>query len=398
MGAANRAKYAFPMRLPEDPPLRDWAERLESLGWAFFILDGDLRLAYVSKELSAFLGTEDSDLLGIGDHMAKWVLGSPFIEKMPLEDQMRMFSDTMPFLVDGITDRERFVQELEEPLATLLGQVEPVPLPSVWASHFGWQEGDLAPYPVHVAAMAIRDETGRLVGAVFVHFLGVRPSLLVLLARGSEDMYERMAGLVEPRRRQAAILFVDLEDSGLLSRGLPTSVYFELVRKLATCIDDSVARRTGVVGKHAGDGGSALFLVDDLGSASAAAAAAVDTARALVDMAADLGPATTADVPQPVLNVGLHWGASLYVGQLVPGGRLDVAALGDEMTQCARIQECARGGAVLASKALLEHLDADDAARVGVELAKLSYRPLADLDTAGDKAVRDAGGLPVTRL
>lgn len=317
---------------------------------------------------------------------------------MPLDDKMRMFSQSMPFLVNGITDRERFAQELGEPLAGLLDQVEPEPFPQVWASHFGWQEGELPPYLVHIASMSIRDETGDLVGGVFVCFLGVRPTLLVLLARGNEDMYERMASLVEPRRRHAAILFADLGDSGVLSRELPTSVYFELVRKLSTCIDDNVARRAGVVGKHAGDGASALFLVEDLGSASAAAAAAVETARALVDIAPELVPASAADVAQPVLNVGLHWGGSLYVGQLVPGGRLDVTALGDEMTQCARIQECAHAGSILASKALLEHLDPDDAARVGVELAKLSYRPVANLPDVADKAVRDAGGLPVTTL
>ena len=42
--------------------------------------------------------------------------------------------------------------------------------------------------------------------------------------------------------------------------------------------------RDGIVGKHAGDGGSALFLAADFdGSESAAARAAIEAARAIRD-------------------------------------------------------------------------------------------------------------------
>ena len=63
-------------------------------------------------------------------------------------------------------------------------------------------------------------------------YLGLRPTLVSLLARGDEAMYERMAHLVEPGRRQAAILFADLQDSGDLSRRLPTPRYFDLIRTI----------------------------------------------------------------------------------------------------------------------------------------------------------------------
>ncbi len=86
------------------------------------------------------------------------------------------------------------------------------------------------------------------------------------------------------------------------------------------------------------------------------------------------------------------------MGQLVPGGRLDVTALGDSVNECARIQEAADGGVVLASKQLVEQLMPRDASRVGVELDKLVYRPIAELDNVSPKAIRDAGLIPVTRL
>ena len=60
-------------------------------------------------------------------------------------------------------------------------------------------------------------------------------------------------------------------------------------------------------------------------------------------------------------NTGVHWGSTLYIGQIATGGRLEVAALGDEFNEALRIQQSARGGVTLASKALLERLDAEDA-------------------------------------
>jgi class 3 adenylate cyclase len=104
------------------------------------------------------------------------------------------------------------------------------------------------------------------------------------------------------------------------------------------------------------------------------------------------------DDPSGLMNIGLHWGGALYMGQLVPGGRLDVTALGDEVNECARIQDSARGATILASKALLEQLTEDDAAGVGLDPEKIVYQPLSDWPTVTEKARRDAGGVAVTEL
>jgi class 3 adenylate cyclase len=98
------------------------------------------------------------------------------------------------------------------------------------------------------------------------------------------------------------------------------------------------------------------------------------------------------------MKVGLHWGASLYMGQLVPGGRLDVTALGDEVNEAARIQECAEPDQTLASKQLLERLSSEDAGALGLDLEKETYQPVSTLPSAPDKAIEDAGALPVTPL
>ena len=220
-------------------------------------------------------------------------------------------------------------------------------------------------------------------------------SLLSRLGRGDERLFARMDRVSEPGKRPAGILFADLEASGVLSRRMSSRGYFDLIRNITDLIDTSVIAHEGIVGKHAGDGGSALFLTADFdGSESAAARATIEAARAIREGADQLGP----DDIQVKLNVGVHWGATLMIGQVATGGRLEVTALGDQMNEGARIEAAARGGAILASKDLVERLDSGDAKVTGLDPDAIAYTPLAELDAASDKVIRDAGAIPVTAI
>jgi class 3 adenylate cyclase len=235
-------------------------------------------------------------------------------------------------------------------------------------------------------------------GAVYLYGSNLPATLLPLLTRGNRAMFERMARLVEPGRREAAVLFADVQASGTLARRLPSAAYFRVMQALTTAMDAEVIANDGIPGKHAGDGVTAFFLADDTGSASGAARAAIEAAWGV--SAAARRTAEEDDLIEPgdlQLNVGVHWGGPLYMGQVVTDGRLEVTALGDEVNECARIQQAARDGALLASKGLIERLDDADAASVRLDPAAVSYRPLAEL-ASDEKIVRDAGGIAVTRL
>jgi class 3 adenylate cyclase len=216
-------------------------------------------------------------------------------------------------------------------------------------------------------------------------------TLLALVSQGDRGMFERMARLTEPGRHEAAVLFADIQASGELSRHLSSAAYFRLVHELFTKLDGIVIDANGIVGKHAGDGLSAFFLADDCGSREEATGGAVDAAVKLVRAARETGDGVT-------LNVGVHWGGALYMGQVVTGGRLEVTALGDEVNECARIQESARDGVVLASKPLIERLDPDHAKRLGIDPDSATYVTVAELPGAPDKAKRDAGAISVTEV
>ena len=89
------------------------------------------------------------------------------------------------------------------------------------------------------------------------------------------------------------------------------------------------------------------------GSESAAARACITAARAL--RAAVREVAARSDLRRRTmssLRFGLHWGSTLYVGNITTGGRTEVTALGDEVNEAARIEACATGGRALASKSL----------------------------------------------
>ncbi|MCU0313941.1 MAG: hypothetical protein MUC84_07775, partial [Solirubrobacteraceae bacterium] len=120
--------------------------------------------------------------------------------------------------------------------------------------------------------------------------------------------------------------------------------------------------------------------------------------RTLRDAVMDI--AVRSDLPPEdlTLRFGLHWGSTLYVGSITTVGRSEVTALGDEVNEAARIEACATGGLTLASKDLVERLERDDAAALGVDPDHITYRQLAHLDTATEKARRDAPAIAVCEV
>ena len=135
----------------------------------------------------------------------------------------------------------------------------------------------------------------------------------------------------------------------------------------------------GLVGRHVGDGVVAFFLAETTGSESAAARACISAARALRDALGDVAARSGLEPDDVVLRFGLHWGSTLYVGAVTTAGRAEVTALGDEVNEAARIEACATGGLTLASKALVERLEPDDAAALDLDPDRVTYTPLADL-------------------
>jgi class 3 adenylate cyclase len=68
------------------------------------------------------------------------------------------------------------------------------------------------------------------------------------------------------------------------------------------------------------------------------------------------------------------------------------------VNEAARIEACASGGRALASKHLIERLDPEDAVALDLDPDRITYTALGDLQTATEKARRDAPTIPVCEV
>lgn len=380
------------------------ADTLERAEIAALLVDGRWHLTSVSSQLQKLLGIEDPHDLGLGEHL---LVGThrAIWSRWRLESEEHLVTQLAGYMAAGTPGGAPALSRIAQEHREVFAAARPTTPPPVWTAPFRMRDGDAA-RPVGALGLTLRGSDGRIAGTAIILTPSLPADVLALVSQGDQAMFGRMARLVEPARRAAAILFTDLENSTELSRRLPTEAYFALVRGVTTAIDALVAGEGGVVGKHAGDGASAFFLADLVGSESdaarAACAVALQVPAVAREVVADLAergyPLEDRDVP---VNVGVHWGPNLYIGQIATGGRLEVTAIGDEVNECARLQQGAGGGQVLASKILIEYLADLDAAALGLDRGRVEYRPLAEEGRGAvgdDKSVRDAGGLPVTDL
>src|SRR5215204_6150451 len=193
-------------------------------------------------------------------------------------------------------------------------------------------------------ALRVRDTKGELAGtAIVIKPLAGMSILATHTAGGDLQHFARMQRVAKAARRPAAMLFADLEGSSALARRLSTTNYFTIGRRLVAAADQIVVDAGGIVGRHVGDGVVAYFLAETAGSESAAAGACIAAARALRAAAHDVATRSGLPPEDVVLRFGLHWGAGVYVGQILTRGRAEVTALGDEVNEAARIEACASG-------------------------------------------------------
>jgi class 3 adenylate cyclase len=417
--------------VPDDPRLAAIAADIDAARFGAMLLDAEWNLVWVSEEMKKFCFYPPYEPL-YGRHAIENYMSDAFCRLVTEESQLEMMVNDSPYLMWGTKGGKEGYKKLvraaqqdwidrgHEPpewakqqnvspegtmdmMEQMLDAMEPVEPPPVFIGSFDFLYEDLPPTRIAEMGIKLVDENGELYGHLCLYLPALPAGVMQLVTRGDEGMFERMVDLVHPGRNPAAILFCDLQDSGVLSRRLPSAAYFKLVRALTTAIDDCIVQHKGIVGKHAGDGVTSFFLAEHLGSPSAAAQAAIEAGRAIATeagkVAKEVGEETgLIEAADGVVNVGLHWGGTLYMGQLVTGGRLEVTALGDTVNECARIQECARDGDILVSKMLMENLTDEDAALLNVDPDSLVYRTVAELADVSDKAKRDAGGIPVTTL
>jgi class 3 adenylate cyclase len=389
---------------PDDAALAEAAVALnEGRAWAL-IVDRDWRLVYMTDDMRLSVGhplrmvSVPLGLHSFGrDTMESEIYGRVF---RPETSGRHLVAGLGPWLLtDTPGGRAGLREVLDAAFHDLIDAIEPDDRSIVRSFPIPVYSVAGAPAGLLTTAWRVRDADGRLAGTAIQTIPAAGMTMLGTLgAAGDAGHFARMQSVAKAGRRPAAILFADLEASSPLARRLSTATYFALGRRITRAADQCVIDAGGLVGRHAGDGVVAFFLAMNAGSESAAARACIGAARALKTAVAAVAARSDLHPEDIVLRFGLHWGSTLYVGQIATSGRSEVTALGDEVNEAARIEACATGGRALASKDLMERLEADDAAALGLDPDRVTYTALGDLTTATEKARRDAADIAVCEV
>ncbi len=392
-----------PYPLPEDPALADAARAIRDAGHWGWIVDDRWRMVWASDDIRLSFGAlVEFASFPIGAHLfgpewlrasEGWPMGSNSIELNRLF--FRAAGGLM--LTDTPGGREELRELVDPALRDIVDELTPVEGTMLTYASQGFGIGGAGDIPAIV--IRVRDAEGRLAGSVLITKPAAGMAMLAAMTFTADlGHVARMGRVAKAGRRPAAILFADLEASSPLARRLSTASYFALGRRLVRAADQCVVDAGGLVGRHVGDGVGAFFLAETAGSESAAAHSCIAAARALREAVDEVAARSDLQPTDVVLRFGLHWGANLYVGNISTAGRSEVNALGDQVNEAARIEACASGGLALASKDLVERLEPDAAAALGLEPDRITYTALGDLATATEKARRDAPAIAVTEV
>lgn len=386
--------------IPEDPFLAEIAKAANEAGIWLYLLDPQWRWAFMSR---------DGQQAQSGRTLAPVPVGTNFFSAESLESEVmrftyeprglgKMLQDIGPWIVADLGGVDALREVAHPEIRDLISHVEPSTTPATKCFEFEALFSTGRTRRNVSLAQRLYDEEGAFHGISMTAQPGVRMQTMSRLV-GMSDLGHlgRMDEIAKPSRRPAGVLFADVEGSSALSRRLSTAAYFELNSKLTWAADRCVVEAGGVVGRHVGDGVVAFFPATTAKAESNAAAACIRTSRTMKGAAAEVADALgVAD--GLTLRFGLHWGATLYIGLISTPGRSEVTALGDEVNEAARIEACATGGRTLASKELVERLDADDGTQLGIDGDSLSYTVLGELPTATEKARRDAPAIAVAEV
>jgi class 3 adenylate cyclase len=393
-----------PCPLPDDPVLAEAARAFEAIGQWVYLLDHDWNIVYYThhQRLS----------FGLGVHLVPIEINVNFFSTASIETSLAwpvgpnesgflgfMLRTSGPMMLADYEGRRADLdQRLDPRVIDHLEGIEPTD--AEVASDIGGGRGNHGrPTQIQGSNSRIRDRTGRCRGLAMQWTPAVPMSTLGPMAYDKDPGHlERVQAASVATRQPAAILFGDLEGSSALARTMSTSGYFNLVRRIVRTTDQAIVDHSGIVGRHVGDGVVAFFPVSSAGSESAAARSAVEAARTIQTAMTGVADRSGVDAEAVVVRFGLHWGASIFMGNISTPARSEVTALGDEVNEAARIEACATGGRILASKPLVERLTSDDGAAIGIDPDQIGYTQLADLSTATDKARRDAPAIAVCEL
>ncbi|HEV2062756.1 MAG TPA: hypothetical protein VGR12_07895, partial [Solirubrobacteraceae bacterium] len=243
-----------------DERLRPVADALDQSGWSALVTDTRWRIFWSSREIALIVGDEQAEFRA-GRHLLETSELPAF--RILTDDSVAEWIRTVaPYaLHDGggsAAAREELAGLVEERFRPIVERAEPREPPQRWTLRL--EVGGENDVGLVALGERVHAAGGELLGNAFIFGSALPASVLWFIGQGDQRMFSRLAELVEPGRRPAAVLFADIESSTALSRRMASAAYFDLIRRLTGAADAAILDAGGVIGKHAGDGVSAFFL------------------------------------------------------------------------------------------------------------------------------------------
>jgi class 3 adenylate cyclase len=399
-----RIEVDEPYPIPDDPLLAEAAIAMRDADDWGLVVDADWRLMYMADQNRL---TDAAD-----GHLAATTVGEFLFDPhhWQVNAEARYGAGRRPEIVSNFLagvgglvladvsgGRDELIERTDPAWHDVVDQLSPV---DATVKTYRWTAVGLnASRDMQWTAVRLRDHRGALHGTILLAKPALPAGIVAeTLFQRDPGYLQRMFAMSGAGRRAGAVMFADLESSSALARRLSTASYFSLVRRIVRTTDQCVVDAGGLVGRHVGDGVVAFFPVECFASESDAAFACITAAHLVRTAMADVAQRSDLEPDELSLRFGLHWASTLFMGSITTSARTEVTGLGDEANEAARIEACATGGRTLASKQLVERLDDAAATALAIEPARIVYTRLADIDTATDKARRDAPDIAVCQL
>jgi class 3 adenylate cyclase len=326
--------------LPDDPTLAAIARALNDAGHWATIVDRNWRNLYMTDAIRlSFGGLLEFTPFPVGSHYySSESVNARLTGRGHLttpEGLRHEFEALGPYVLAAAEGGREELRELVDPrLRDIVDRLSPSDLANALSVMLPAQYVAGVPVEAPDTFIPVRDSDGRVMGIVRLTKPAASMAVLGTIAAGGDlRHFERMQQVAKAGRRPAAILFGDLESSSSIARRLSTASYFSLGRRLMRAADQCVIDAGGLVGRHVGDGVAAFFLTENAGSESAAARSCIEAARNIREAMISVAARSELAPEDLRMRFGLHWGATLYVGQISTSGRAEVTALGDESTR-----------------------------------------------------------------
>jgi len=190
-----------------EPPLDRIAAGLESTAWAAELVDPEWRLRWCSTQLKAMLGESDDEALGVGSHLVAARYRPAWQRAAPPGVQTRWLEENVGFMLDDTPGGRETIAAMVPPEHAGLVRAATARGWPVWTSKIDSRASELELGHIRYFGARARTSAGRQVGTIYIYGSALPASLLAMVARGDPAMFQRMARLVEPGRREAALLF-----------------------------------------------------------------------------------------------------------------------------------------------------------------------------------------------